>query len=78
MRKYYSAIKKWGNPTICDNMNGFEGIMLSEISQKKTNTIWFHLYVKLGGKKAKYHPPQTHRKREKFFYLPTYETMDMN
>ena len=23
----------------------FEGIMLSEISQKKINTVWFHLYV---------------------------------
>ena len=22
-----------------------EGIMLSEISQRKTNTIWFHSYV---------------------------------
>ena len=22
-----------------------EGIMLSEISQTKTNTIWFHIYV---------------------------------
>ena len=22
-----------------------EGIMLSEISQKKTNTVWHHLYV---------------------------------
>ena len=23
-----------------------EGIMLSEISQRKTNTLWYHLYVK--------------------------------
>ena len=22
-----------------------EGIMLSKISQRKTNTVWFHLYV---------------------------------
>ena len=22
-----------------------EGIMLSEISQTKTNTVWYHLYV---------------------------------
>ena len=56
MMKYYSAIKRRGNPTIYDNMNGFEGIMLKEISQRKTNTIWFHLYVKLGGKKAKIPP----------------------
>ena len=24
-----------------------EGIMLSEISQRKTNTVWYHLYVNL-------------------------------
>ena len=23
-----------------------EGIMLNEISQRKTNTVWYHLYVK--------------------------------
>ena len=23
----------------------FEGIMLSEISQSKTNTVWYHFYV---------------------------------
>lgn len=33
------SYKKWGNPTICDNMD-FEDIMLSEMSQKKTNTVW--------------------------------------
>ena len=27
--------EKEGNPTICDNMDGLEGIMLSEISQRK-------------------------------------------
>ena len=26
-------------------MDGLEGIMLSEISQTKTNTVWSHLYV---------------------------------
>ena len=24
---------------------GLEGILLSEIRQRKTNTVWFHLYV---------------------------------
>ena len=24
-----------------------EGIMLSEISQRKTNTVWYHVYVEL-------------------------------
>ena len=31
-----------GNSNICNNL---EGIMLSEISQTKTNTVWYHLYV---------------------------------
>ena len=36
--------RKW-NLTICDSIMGLEGIMLSEISQQKTNAIWFDLYV---------------------------------
>ena len=27
-------------------MDGLENIMLSEISQRKSNTVWFHLSVK--------------------------------
>lgn len=34
--------KKQGNTAICDNMD-FEDIMLSEISQSKTNTAWSHV-----------------------------------
>ena len=30
-----------------------ECIMLNEINQRKTNTIWFHLYVELSLKKKK-------------------------
>ena len=26
-------------------MSGSEGIMLSEISQRKMNTVWYHSYV---------------------------------
>ena len=44
-----------------------EGIMLSEISQRKTNTVWYHLYVE----SKKYNrlvnmtkKKQTHRCRE--------------
>ena len=37
--------KEW-NLAILDNMDGSESVMLSEISQRKTNTIWSHLYVK--------------------------------
>ena len=40
---------KGGNPAVCDNTDGprgrTEGIMLNEISQTKTNTVWPHLYV---------------------------------
>ena len=34
--------KEWKLVT-CDDMNGLGNI--SEISQGKTNTVWFHLYV---------------------------------
>ena len=42
----YSAIKKkkW-NFAICNNMDGLERYMLNEISQRKTNTVWYHLHV---------------------------------
>ena len=36
--------KEW-NLAICSNMDRLGGIMLSEISQRKTNTIWCHVYV---------------------------------
>ena len=37
--------KEW-NLAICDNMDGPEGIILSEISQReKEDTVWFHLYM---------------------------------
>ena len=39
-----SSHKEW-TLAICDNMDGPEGIMLSETSQKKANTIEFHLCV---------------------------------
>ena len=34
--------KKECNVAICNNM---EGVMLSEISQRKTNTLSYHLHV---------------------------------
>ena len=37
--------EKEGNPAICDQMDKPEGIMLSEVSQTKTNTIRSHLYM---------------------------------
>jgi len=36
--------KEW-NFAIFSNVNGLENIMLSEISQRKTNIVWYHLYV---------------------------------
>ena len=41
---YYSAIKKEWNLAICNNMDGAREYNASEISQRKTNTIWFHSY----------------------------------
>ena len=36
--EWYSAMKK-KNPATCDHMEYLESIMLSEISQRKTNTV---------------------------------------
>ena len=44
--EYYSAIKKNGIMSFVTTwVDDLKGIMLSEISQKTTNTIWFHFYV---------------------------------
>ena len=48
---YYSAINKQENLAISDSMSS-EAIALSKISQKKTNTVWSHLYVE--SKKVKF------------------------
>ena len=45
MREYYSAIKKNEILPFAMMWLELEGIMLSEISQRKTNTRWFHSYV---------------------------------
>ena len=50
---YYSAIKKNKIlPCTMTSMN-LEGSMLTEIRQRKTNTIYYHLYVKSLQKKKK-------------------------
>ena len=37
--EYYSAIKKYEVLPFASNMDGLEGIMLSERSQRKANTV---------------------------------------
>ena len=41
--KYYPVIKREVKPAICSIMD--EDIMLSEVSQRKSNTIWSYLYI---------------------------------
>ena len=41
-----------------------EGVMLSEISQKKTNTVWSHLYME-STKKKKKEEEEEEKKRKK-------------
>ena len=48
--EYYSAIKKSEILLFATTWNDLEGIMLSEASQTKTNTTWFHLPVELRNK----------------------------
>ena len=43
--KYYSAIKKNEIVPFVTTQMGLEIITLSEVSQKETNTMWYHLYV---------------------------------
>ena len=43
--EYYSAIKKNEILPFATTWMELEDIMLSEISQRKTNIIWFHSYV---------------------------------
>ena len=65
--EYYSAIKKNDILLFAATWMDLEGIRLSEISQTKTNTVWYHLYVE----SKKYtkivnitKKKQTHRYRE--------------
>ena len=47
LMEYYSVIKKNEILTFATTQMDFEGIMQSEISQTNTNTVLYHLYVKL-------------------------------
>ena len=39
------SYKKEQNNAIWSNMDDLEIVILSEISQRKTNTVWYHLHV---------------------------------
>ena len=43
--EYNSATKQNEILVSATTCMDIEGIILSEISQRKTNTVWFHLYV---------------------------------
>ena len=43
--EYYSAIKRNEILPFATSQMGLEGIMLSEIKQRKTNTVCYQLYV---------------------------------
>ena len=45
MVKYYSAMRKKEVLPFAMIWIDLESIVLSEISQRKTNTVWFHNYV---------------------------------
>lgn len=45
MTERYSVIKKKETLPCVTTWRVLEGTMLHEISQRKTNTVWFHLYV---------------------------------
>ena len=52
--EYYSALKKNEILLSATTWLGLEDIMLSEICQKETNTIWFYLYVESKEKQNKW------------------------
>ena len=49
--EYYSAMRKKEILSFATTWMDLEGMMLSEISQRRTITAWYHLYVKSKRKK---------------------------
>ena len=43
--EYYSIIRKNEILPFAATWMDLKGVMPSEISQRKTNTVWYHLYV---------------------------------
>ena len=62
--EYYSAIKNAILPFEATWMD-LEGIMLGEISQRKANTVWYHIWnLKKEIQQTSVKKKQTHRHRE--------------
>ena len=49
--EYYSIIRKNEILPFAATWMDLKGVMPSEISQRKTNTVWYHLYVESKKKK---------------------------
>ena len=62
---YYLAVKENDILPFVTAWVDLEGVMLSEISQRKTNTIWFHLNVESKIQNKQTRQKQTHRYRER-------------
>jgi len=56
--EYYSAIKKKENMPVATTGIDLEGVMLSEISQRKAHIVWSDLYVESKKKKKKTKTPR--------------------
>ena len=66
--EYYSIIRKNEILPFAATWMDLKGVMPSEISQRKTNTVWYHLYVESKKKIQQINEykkrKQTHRYRE--------------
>ena len=56
---YFSAIKKNEILPFVTTWMDLEGIMLSEISQRKISTVWFNLYVGSEKQMSKHNKTET-------------------
>ena len=57
--EYYSAIKKNEIMPFAATWMDLEGTMLSEISQRKTNTVYYHLFVESKNKPLNIYKTET-------------------
>ena len=62
--RYYSATKKNEILPFVTAWMGLEGIMVSDITQRKTNAIWFHLYIESNEQNKQTKQKQNHGCRE--------------